>query len=51
MQISEAATGTPIMAGMFPANGYPFNSGASHTFISTSFVVGNSLEFDLTKDD
>ena len=42
------------MAGMFLANGYPaiilFDSGASHTSISTSFIVRNNLEFDHTKD-
>ena len=41
------------MAGMFLANGYPvtipFDSGASHTFISTACVVKNNLEFDHTK--
>jgi len=43
------------MAGMFLANGYPatilFDSGASHTFISASFIVRNNLEFDHTKDE
>src|SRR5204863_2322762 len=43
------------MAGMFLANGYPavilFGSGASHTFISTTFIARNNIEFDLTKDE
>src|SRR5438128_4660681 len=43
------------MAGMFLINGYPavilFDSGASHTFISTTFVDRNKIEFDLTKDE
>ena len=43
------------MAGMFLANGYPvtilFDSGASHTFISTACVVRNNLEFDHTEDE
>src|SRR6266540_1343373 len=43
------------MVGMFLANGYPvtilFDSGASHTFISTPCVVRNNLEFDHTKDE
>src|SRR6266498_3230780 len=54
MQISNATTGAPVMAGMFLANGYPavilFDSGASHTFSSTTFVARNNIEFDLTKD-
>ena len=54
-QIAEAPTGAPIMAGMFLANGYPaiilFDSGALHTFINTTFVAGNNIEFDLTKDE
>ena len=55
MQISDATTGAPVTAGMFLANGYPavilFDSGASHTFISTIFVARNNIEFDLTKDE
>src|SRR6266542_2431004 len=55
MQISDATTGAPVMAGMFLANGYPavvlFDLGASHTFISTIFVARNNIEFDLTKDE
>ena len=43
------------MAGMFLANGYPvtilFDSGASHTFISTACVVRNNLEFDHMEDE
>src|SRR5438132_2033510 len=43
------------MVGMFLANGYPavilFDSRASHTFISTTFVSRNNIEFDLTKDE
>src|SRR6266540_5336224 len=55
MQLSDATTGAPVMAGMFLANGYPvtilFDSGASHTFISTVCVVRINLEFDHTEDD
>ena len=55
MQISEDTTGAPVMAGMLLANGYPvtilFDSGASHTFISTACVVRNNLEFDHTEDE
>ena len=55
MQITEAPTGAPVMAGMFLANGYPatilFDSRASYMFISTSFIVRNNLEFDHTKDE
>src|SRR6266508_3432425 len=55
MQISEDTTSAPVMAGMFLANGYPvtilFDSGASHTFISTACVVRNNLEFDHTEDE
>ena len=40
---------------MFLANGYPvtilFDSGASHTFITTACAVRNNLEFDHTKDE
>src|SRR6266498_3660755 len=54
-QIAEAPTGAPVMVGMFLANGYPaiilFDSGASHTFLSTTFVARNNIEFDLTKDE
>ena len=42
------------MAGMFLANGYPatvlFDSGASNSFISSSFIVQNNVEFDHAKD-
>ena len=55
MQITENPTGAAVMAGMFLANGYPavilFDSGASHTFISTACVVRNNLEFDHTEDE
>src|SRR6266540_1492160 len=55
MQIFEDTTGAPVMAGMFLANGYLvtilFDSGASHTFISTACIVRNNLEFDHTKDE
>ena len=55
MQISDATTGAPVMAGMFLTNGYPavilFDSVASHTFISTIFIARNNIEFDLTKDE
>ena len=55
MQITENPTGATVMAGMFLANGYPavilFDSGASHTFISTACVVRNNLEFDHTEDE
>ena len=54
-QIVEAPAGALVMAGMFLANGYPavilFDSGASHTFISTIFVARNNIEFDLMKDE
>src|SRR6266508_3791351 len=49
-QIAEAPAGAPVMAGMFLTNGYPtvilFVLGASHTFISTTFVARNNLESD-----
>src|SRR6266508_2059776 len=55
MQISEDTTIAPVMACMFLANGYPvtilFDSGASHTFITTACAVRNNLEFDHTKDE
>ena len=55
MQITEATTGAPVMAGMFLANGYPvtllFDSGASHTFISTVCVARLNLEFAHTDDE
>src|SRR5436190_3916492 len=55
MQISEDTTGAPVMAGMFLANSYLvtvlFDSGASHTFISTACAVRNNLEFDHTEDE
>ncbi len=55
MQLTDATTGAPVMAGMFLANGYPvailFDSGASHTFISTVCVARINLEFDHTEDD
>ena len=54
-QIAEAFAGVSVMASMFLANGYPavilFDSGASHTFISTTFIAKNNIEFDLTKDE
>src|SRR6266498_5978315 len=47
MQLTTATEGAPVMAGMFFANGNPvtilFDSGASHTFISTVFVVRFNL--------
>ena len=55
MQITEDATGAPVMVGMFLAHGHPvtilFDSGASHTFISTTCIVRNNLEFDHTEDE
>src|SRR5436190_1906016 len=55
MQITEATAGALVMAGMFLTNGHPvtilFDSGASHTFISTTCVVENNLEFDHTEDE
>src|SRR6266508_4264785 len=55
MQITEATTGAPVMAGMFLANGYPvtllFDSGASHTFISIVCVARLNLEFAHTDDE
>src|SRR6266508_4563704 len=55
MQISDATTGAPVMAGIFLTNGYPvtllFDSGASHTFISTVCVARINLEFDHTEDE
>src|SRR6266542_2744763 len=55
MQVSEDTSSAPVMAGMFLTNGYPitilFDSGASHTFISTACVVRNNLEFDHTEDE
>src|SRR5438552_13791357 len=55
MKISENPTSAAVMASMFLANGYPavllFDSGASHTFISTACVVRNNLEFDHTEDE
>ena len=55
MQITENPTSAAVMAGMFLANGYPaiilFDSGASHTFISTACVAKINLEFDHTEDE
>src|SRR5438105_5442171 len=55
MQIPEDTTRTLVMAGMFFANGHPvtllFDSGASHTFISTVCVARNNIEFDHTEDE
>src|SRR6266540_1883794 len=55
MQLSDATTGALVMAGMFLTNGYPvtllFDSGASHTFISTVCVARINLEFEYTEDD
>ena len=55
MQITKNPTGTAVIAGMFLTNDYPvvilFDSGASHTFISTACVVRNNLEFDHTEDE
>ena len=55
MQIPEDTTGTSVMAGMFFANGHPvtllFDSGASHTFVSTICVARIQLEFAHTDDE
>ena len=55
IQIAEAPAGAPVMVGMFLANGYLavilFDSGASHTFISTTFAARNNIEFDITNDE
>src|SRR6266540_3849774 len=55
VQISEATTGAPVMASMFLANGYHvtllFDSGASHTFISTVCLARLNLEFTHTDND
>jgi Retrotransposon gag protein/Retroviral aspartyl protease/Zinc knuckle len=48
-QLKDAPLGEPVMAGMFLANNHPamilFDSGATHSFISTAFVNLNNLEF------
>ena len=48
LQITEAPTGIPIMTGMFFAHGYPdivlFDSGASHSFISSPFYSPKQSE-------
>src|SRR6266540_3550482 len=53
-QMNEAPSGAAVMAGMFLANGYPavvlFDSGATHSFISSSFIVRNNLEPDQAKN-
>src|SRR5438034_11147761 len=55
MQITEDATGAPVMVGMFLAHGHPvtvlFDSGASHSFIRTASVARINLEFDHTDDE
>src|SRR5438105_5497430 len=55
MQLTAATEGAPVMAGMFLTNGYPvtllFDSGASHTFISTVCVARLNLEFAHTDDE
>src|SRR5205085_7183865 len=55
MQLTNATTKAPVMVGMFLANGYPvailFDSGASHTFISTVCVARINLEFDHMEDE
>src|SRR6266542_3950768 len=55
MQITEATTGAPVMAGMFLTNGNPvtllFDSRASHTFISTVCVARLNLEFAHTDNE
>ena len=55
MQNTEATAVTPVMAGMFLANGYPvtilFDSGASHTFIRTICVARINIEFEHTEDE
>src|SRR5207237_9256718 len=57
LQITEAPTGIPIMTGMFFAHGHPdivfFDSGASHSFISSLFIVRidrNDLKIESTND-
>ena len=52
--MNEAPTGAAAMAGTFLANGYPavvlFDSGASHTFISSAFIARNNVEVDQAKN-
>src|SRR6266542_2271766 len=55
LQISDVPARAPVMAGTFLANGHPviilFDSGASHSFISTLCVVRNNLECERTEDE
>jgi hypothetical protein len=51
--VEEAQQPQDVILGMFPANSYPaiilFDSGASHSFISSKFVAGHNLPIAVMK--